>query len=229
MRKLFVMGGGGFAMEPENPLLDQYILSLSEKERPKVCFIGTANGDSEDYRNRFLKAYGELSCEPSFLSLFKPPTRDLGSFINEKDILHVGGGNTKNLLCLWRGWGLDKIIKQAYQRGMILSGMSAGMICWFEQGITDSFGDGLEALECLGFLEGSACPHFDGESERRPAYLSLIKQKRIFGGLALEDGCGALFQNEKLEKCVSSRRSARGFVFDANATERILETEFLGR
>ena len=223
------MGGGGFAMEPDNLLLDRYILSLSPKTTPKICFIGTASGDSERYRDNFYAAYKTLPCEPAHLSLFKPSTRDFASFIGEQDIVHVGGGNTKNLLCLWREWGLDKALLDSYRNGLILTGISAGMICWFEEAITDSFGDRLERLDCVGILRGSACPHFDGEAERKPAYMKLIREEKIRGGLALDDGAGALFIDEKMKECVSSRRNARAFFFETKtAAEKLISVKFLG-
>lgn len=219
MRKAFVMGGGGFAMEPENLKLDRFILSLASKPRPKICFLGTASGDSERYIENFYTAYRTLDCEPTHLALFRPSTRDLAAFIAGQDILHVGGGNTKNLLCLWREWGLDRAIRQAYEAGTVLSGISAGMLCWFEEAVTDSYGDGLEPLKCLGWLKGSACPHFDGEEERRPSYLSMITSGTLQGGLALDDGTGALFLDEKLDSCVSSRPHAGAYLFASGSAE----------
>lgn len=214
-------------MEPENLLLDQYILSLSEKANPKICFIGTASGDSEWYINKFYDAYKTLNCTPTHLSLFKPPTRDFEGFLGEQDIIHVGGGNTKNLLCLWRDWGLDVAIKKNYERGLVLSGMSAGMICWFEATTTDSFG-GLDPIHCLGFLKGSASPHFDGEAERRPKLISLIKSGELMGGIALDDGVGALYIDEKMSECVSSRANAGAYRFETKtAKEEVLAVRML--
>lgn len=228
IRKCFVMGGGGFVMEPDNLLLDHYILSLAEKPKPNICFIGTATGDSDWYIDRFYGAYQKLNCTPTHLSLFRPKTRDLESFVFNQDIIHVGGGNTKNLLCLWKDWGLDQIIKSAYQQGVVLSRLSAGMICWFEEGLTDSFG-GLDPLKCLGFLKGSATPHFDGEPERRAVYLNLIKTNVMQGGLALDDGVGALYKDEALVECVSSRVEAKAYQFKSKtAEEKRLPVRVLG-
>lgn len=230
MEKIFVMGGGGFAMEPENLLLDKYILSLAEKKTPSICFLGTASGDSESYRERFYNSYRTLDCQPTHYSVFKPTTRDLIGFFSSQDIIHVGGGNTKNLLCLWREWGIDKALVAAYKNGTVLTGMSAGMICWFEQGVTDSYGDGLEPLNCLGLLEGSACPHFDGEADRKPSYLKLIKEKKIRGGIALDDGVGALYINGKPTDYVSSRPSAKAYGYESEtANEQVLRPTFLGK
>jgi dipeptidase E len=179
MRQIIALGGGGFSMEPENTLLDTYILKHSGKENPKICFIPTASGDSEDYIQRFYSSFQNQNCRPSHLSLFRPPTRDLENFIMEKDIIYVGDGNTKNLLALWKEWGLDAILKKAWNQGILLAGISAGSICWFEEGVTDSYGEGLEPLSCLGFLKGSNCPHYDGEADRRPAYHNLIREMKI--------------------------------------------------
>jgi peptidase E len=133
------------------------------------------------------------------------------------------------LLCLWQEWELDQVIRDAYRKGLILTGISAGMICWFEEGLTDSFG-GIDPLECLGILKGSASPHFDNESKRRPKYISLIRSGRIRGGLALDDGVGALFSDEELVECVSSRRGAGAYRFESRtAKEEKIPVRYLGR
>lgn len=231
MRQIIALGGGGFSMEPDNLVLDQYILKQSTKDVPKICFIPTASGDSEGYISRFYHSFRKLPCEPSHLSLFKPPTRDLEGFILDKDILYVGGGNTKNLLALWKEWGLDQIIREAWKQGIILSGLSAGSICWYEQGVTDSFGDKLEPINGLGFIKGSHCPHYDGEELRRPAYQKLISSNKLQQGIAADDGVGIHYINESIVNVVSSRPNAKAYdvSFVKNAiVERILETEYLG-
>ncbi|CAM5189670.1 Peptidase E OS=Ureibacillus acetophenoni OX=614649 GN=SAMN05877842_101310 PE=3 SV=1 [Ureibacillus acetophenoni] len=231
MRQIIALGGGGFSMKPDNLALDQYILNQSNKETPKVCFIPTASGDSQNYIEGFYHSFQKLNCEPSRLSLFKPPTRDLESYIIDKDILYVGGGNTKNLLALWKEWELDRIIKKAWQEGVILSGLSAGSICWYQEGVTDSFGDELEPICGLGFISGSHCPHYDGEEDRRPAYHSLISSKQLKSGIAADDGVGIHYINEKIERIISSRPNAKAYQveFDGTIIETELETEFLGK
>lgn len=210
MKQLIAMGGGGFSMEPENPLLDNYILNQVQKEKPKICFVPTASGDSDSYIERFYKAF-KKKAEATHLSLFKPPTRDLRTFLLKQDIIYVGGGSTKNLLVLWREWGLDGILWEAWGKGVVLAGISAGAICWFEQGVTDSYGDGLEPLSCLGFLPGSCCPHYDGEEERRPSYKSFIMNDSILPGYALDDGAAIHFVGTDVVKCISSRNNAYAF------------------
>lgn len=229
MKQIIALGGGGFSMEPENPLLDLYILNQSEKINPKICFIPTASGDSDNYISRFYNFFEKQNCESSHLSLFKPPTRDLESFILEKDIIYVGGGNTKNLLVLWKEWGLDTIIKKAWELGIVLAGISAGSICWFEDGVTDSYGDKLEPIKCLGLLKGSNCPHYDGESKRRPVYQELIARGKIKPGYAADDGVALHYIDQKLNKIVNSRPNAKAYkvYFDKTVKEIELETKFL--
>jgi dipeptidase E len=210
-RHIVAMGGGGFSMEPHNPLLDLYVLKLTEKNKPKVCFIPTASGDSQGYIDRFYKNFNQHQCVPSHLSLFHGQTSDLENFILAQDVLYVGGGNTRNLLTLWKDWGLDKIIRKAYENGTVLAGISAGSLCWFEQGVTDSIPGRLSSLTCLGFLKGSNCPHYDGESNRRPAYHQLMLDKEILPGVATDDGVAAHFINEEVSSYVSSRPDARAY------------------
>ncbi|MBT2662774.1 peptidase E [Bacillus sp. ISL-45] len=231
MRQIIAMGGGGFSMEPENPLLDLYILGQSEIQTPKVCFVPTASGDAENYILRFYKAFEGHKCIPSHLSLFRPPTRDLEDYVMDKEIIYVGGGNTKNLLALWKEWGLDVILRKAWQHGRIMAGVSAGSICWFEEGVTDSFGSGLEPLKTLGFLKGSNCPHYDGEEERRPAYQRFVGSRRIKGGYAADDGAAMHFIDEELIKAVSSRPVAKAYHVcetDGKVQEKEMETIYLG-
>lgn len=230
MRQIIALGGGGFSMEPDNPLIDLYILQQVEKSKPKICFIPTASGDADNYISRYYNFFNQQNCTPSHLSLFNPPTRDLESFILEKDIIYVGGGNTKNLLALWKEWGLDQILRKAWDQGVILAGLSAGSICWFEEGVTDSFGDGLEPIKCLGFLKGSNCPHYDGEIDRKPAYHKLVESKKIQSGIATDDGVAIHYKEQEISKIVSSRPNAKAYrvSFEQKVIEQELLTEFLG-
>jgi dipeptidase E len=198
MRQIIALGGGGFSMEPENPLLDQYILSQTGKSSPKICFVPTASGDSENYISRFYNFFEKQKCTPSHLSLFNPPSNDIEGFILVKDIIYVGGGNTKNLLARWKEWELDIILRKAWNQGTILAGISAGSLCWFEEGVTDSFGDELASIKCLGFLKGSNCPHYDGEKERRPSYHKFILSGVIKNGIATDDGVAIHFLDQEL-------------------------------
>ena len=230
MRQIIAMGGGGFSMEPDNPLLDLYILKQVDKAKPKICFIPTASGDADNYIKRFYDFFNEQDCYPSPLSLFSPPTRDLERFILQQDIIYVGGGNTKNLLALWKEWELDRILKKAWNEGVILAGISAGAICWFDEGVTDSFGDCLEPIKCLGFLNGSCCPHYDGEADRRPAYQQLIVSGKIQAGIALDDGVAVHYKELDVYEVVSSRPDAKAYrvLFEDQVVEIKMPTQFLG-
>ncbi|WDL98445.1 peptidase E [Alicyclobacillus sp. ALC3] len=232
MRQIIAMGGGGFSMAPENLLLDEYVLRQTNTNRPKVCFVPTASGDAESYIERFYAAFQKLDCEPSHLSLFHPPTTDLESFVMEKDVIYVGGGNTKNLLALWRDWGLDSVMRRAWEKGIVMAGVSAGSICWFEEAITDSFGVTLDRLPCLGLLPGSNCPHYDGESERRPTFHRLLQDDRIAPGLAADDGVAFHFVGTELKATVSSRPDARGYrlrLSENGVLEEEIVPEYLGQ
>lgn len=231
MNQIIALGGGGFSMEPENDLLDTYILRQTSAASPKICFIGTASGDADSYIQRFYQFFKQKDCTPSHMSLFKPHTRDIEGFLLDQDIIYVGGGNTKNLLILWKEWGVDRILHKALAKGVVLAGISAGSICWFEEGVTDSYGDGLEPLKALGFLKGSNCPHYDGELERRPSYNSFITSDELSAGYAADDGAALHFIDGKLEKIVCSRPHAAAYFVekvDGKAVERKLETVYLG-
>ncbi len=220
-QQIIALGGGGFSMEPDNPLLDLYILRQCAKERPRICFVGTASGDSQNYIDRFYAAFTRRPCVPAYLSLFDPPTADLRSFVFEQDIIYVGGGNTKSLLALWREWGLDRIFREAWERGIVLAGISAGSICWFEAGLTDSIPGPLTVLPCLGFLSGSNCPHYDGEAERRPSYQQAVASGAIMPGYAADDGVALHFIGGQLARCVSSRPQARAYRLERAGDEAV--------
>lgn len=228
-RQIIALGGGGFSDEPNNPLLDDYILSQSSETKPKICFIGTASGDSQRYIEGFYSCYKKKDCRPSHLSLFSGNTHKIEEFILDQDILFVGGGNTRNLLVLWKEWGLDAIIKKAYAKGTILSGVSAGSICWFEQGLTDSIPNQLNSLNCLGLLAGSNCPHFDAEPERQASYKGKIASGEMNGGIACDDGVGLHYINEKLQRVISSQENKNAYRYEMKGTlmEKIIEPEYL--
>lgn len=228
-KQIVAMGGGGFSMEPDNPLLDEYVLSRCRKPEPVICFLPTASGDSDYLVARFYRAFNQFSCRPKHLSLFRQPV-DLEKEIMESDIIYVGGGNTRNMLAIWKSCGVDQLLARAWARGIVLSGLSAGAICWFEQGHTDSAGT-LGRLDCLGFLKGSCSPHYDGEVERRSSYHRHLEQGLLSDGLALDDGAGALFEGTDLVEIVASRPKARAFQVSAasgGVQEEPLAVRFLG-
>jgi peptidase E len=204
-------------MEPDNPLLDDFILSLASRKPARICFVPTASADSPYNLVKFYRAFSGRAI-PTDLTIFdsvslprRPAyTSELSRFVLEQDIIYVGGGNTANLLSIWRAHGLHRIFRQAWRRGIILCGVSAGMICWFRDGLTDSFG-GLAVLgDGLGFINASACPHYDGEKDRRPAYRNAIKEG-LRGGYAADDGAALHFRGTELFQVVASRPGASAY------------------
>jgi dipeptidase E len=237
-RQIVAMGGGGFSMEPDNPRLDAFVLSLARTERPRVCFVPTASGDSERYVRDFYRAFAAHDCRPADLALFDRTVDDLEAFVLAQHVIYVGGGNTASALGVWRAHGLDRLLARAWEQGTVLTGLSAGMICWFEQSVTDSFcADRLAPLhDGLGLLAGSACPHYDGEAERRPTYRSLVQSGTLSPGYAADDGAALVFEGTELAEVVSSRPDAAAYrvepapgegVGEGVANERRLETRRL--
>ncbi len=226
------MGGGGFSMEPRNRKLDDFVLSLVRRERrPRVCFVGTASGDSDWYIRRFHESFPPSRAAAIHLSLFDRKVSDLKKFVMDQDVIYVGGGNSANMLAVWCLHGLDKALRAAWNAGVVMAGISAGAICWFEDGLTDSFGMPFRALDDgLGFVRGACCPHYDGEKERRPVLLRLIK-RGFPSTLALDDGAAAHFVGRRLEEIVSSRPKARAMRVELSngaVVERLLPVRYLG-
>ena len=215
---IVALGGGGFSMEPENPRLDHYVLSLARRSPPKVCFVPTASGDADNYIVRFYDAFTVDRCLPSHLRLFSRKIQDLREFILGQDIVYVGGGATAYLLATWRLAGLDGILREAWERGVVLSGVSAGAVCWFEAGMTDSFGRPLRPLrEGLGLLTGSFCPHYDGEKDRRASYQAAVAEGAVPPGIAADDGVALVYRDAELFEIVSSRPAARAWRVERTA------------
>ena len=231
------MGGGGFSMETEDSLLDDHILAIARdkrgRDRPRVCFIPTASGDAVGYIAKFYSALARKT-EAAHLALFERIVDDIDAFLLEQDVIYVGGGNTANMLAVWRVHGVDRALRRAWEAGIILTGLSAGSICWFEGGTTDSYGMGLTGLtDALGFLPGSHSPHYDGEAARRPTYHGLVAAGILPDGYAADDGAALVFAGTDLVEAVSSRPEARAYRVErapgGGAIERVLPTRYLGR
>ncbi|MEZ6050101.1 MAG: peptidase E [Planctomycetaceae bacterium] len=190
-----IVAMGGLSHERDNGPLLEYCLKLADTSRPKVGFIATASGDAPTYVQRFDEIVAGLTCEPSHLPLFAR-TPDVSEWVKAQDVILVGGGNTKSMLAVWREWNLPALLRDAWDGGTVLCGWSAGAICWFEQGVTDSYAGRLESLKCLGFLPGSCCPHYNGEADRRPAYHRLLSEGRIPSGIAIDDCVGVHFVDQ---------------------------------
>jgi dipeptidase E len=228
-RQIISIGGGGFYRDAENLELEKYVIRQSSAESPRVAFVPTASGEPDHYVSSFYSAFLKLGCRPAVLTFFKR-TPDLRAFLLDQDVIYVGGGNTKSLLAIWRDWGVAEILREAWESGIVLTGVSAGAICWFEQGLTDSFADGLRPLECLGFLPGSCCPHYDGEAQRRPSYHRLLASGEISAGVAIEDWTGVHFKGSEIHRVISSKRGARAYSMRAvygSVQEVPLPGEFL--
>jgi dipeptidase E len=226
------MGGGGFTMEPTNPLLDEYVLTLTRSREPRILFLPTASGDTTTQINAFYARFGGRACVPTHLSLFRlgDIERSLEEIVLEQDIVYVGGGSMRNLLAIWRAHELDRLLTRAWQRGIVLAGLSAGAMCWFEGGVTCSSGSP-QPIVGLGLLAGSLTVHADGEPERLPAWLTSVREGTLPGGWAADDGVGLLFRGQHLERLVSSRPGASAQRVDAIAGELVrhrLEPELLG-
>jgi dipeptidase E len=230
-RTIVAMGGGGFSMEPNNPLLDDFILSLAGSDRPRICFLPTASGDADAYVVKFYSAFAGRA-EASHLPLFNRTASDLGGVLLGQQVIYVGGGNTENMLAIWRTHGVDRILRDAWENGVVLAGLSAGSICWFEAGTTDSFGPDLAVLtDGLGLLPGSHCPHYDGEPQRRPSYHRLVAEGRLPAGYAADDGAALVFDGTELREVVASRPDATAYrveALDGVARETRLPARYLG-
>ena len=218
-------------MEPDNGLLDKYILNLALKEKPKICFFGTASNDGAEYREMFYKFFNEQNCEPTHFSFLELP-ENIEKLILSQDIIHVGGGNTRFIMETWKKHGVDKIMKKAWESGVILTGMSAGAICWFEDGITNPSPGVLTRLECTGILKGSFCPHYDERAELRSAFHNLILNGVLKEGYGAEDGAAVHFIDNEPIRVITSRPDAKCFKIKKvknKITEVPMETVYLGK
>ncbi len=203
-------GGGGGTQEQAQLLVD-YVVDLTGKPRPRVCFVPTAVGDASEAIVRFYEGAHRARGDLSHVTFHPWPRPDLREHVLAQDVLVVSGGNTANLLAIWRVHGFDRIVREAWEAGVVLTGGSAGMICWYEASVTDSFGPQLEGLhDGLGFLAGSACPHYDGEERRRPRYRELV-DGGFPAGIAADDGVAIRYQGTELAEVVACRPGAHAY------------------
>jgi len=228
--QIVAFGGGGFSMEAGNPLLDDYVLSLSRSERPKVCFVPTASGDADHYIVRFYRAFSPAICEPSHVSLFRRDRGggidcDIASHLLEQDLIYVGGGSVISLLGVWRAHGLDETLAECWRRGIVLCGLSAGSLCWFEEAIS-AFHGRPSRQEGLGLLPYSNCVHLNDEA-RRAAFREEIAAGNICPGYGAEDGAALHFVGTRLAEVVASRPGVRAYRVDERG-EAPLAARYLG-
>jgi peptidase E len=226
-RHIVALGGGGFSDVDPSPI-DDYVLDIAGTEHPKVCFLATATGDDARYVVRF---YERLSprARPSHLSLFATPLPDVRGLLFDQDVIYVGGGSTSSMLGVWRAHRVDRMLRELWEGGTVLCGVSAGGMCWFEGGVTDSVGPGLGALtDGLAMLAGSFCPHLDSEPGRRATFHDLVADGALPGGYALDDGIALHFTGSELTEVVSERRGASAFKVES-VEGRIVETPIAAR
>jgi dipeptidase E len=206
-KQIVALGGGGFWLD-ESPLLDDFLLEVVARTRPKVCFLGTASGDAERYVRRFYEEFGKRDCRVSHFPLFSAAPAPLREHLLEQDLIYVGGGMTASMLVLWRFHGVDGVLRDAWRNGTVLAGASAGAICWFEDGLTASLGGAPAPLgDGLGLLPGSFCPHYRDEEERTQTYRSLVGGS-LRGGIGASDDTAVLFHGAEVAEVVSTRRNA---------------------
>jgi peptidase E len=229
---ILAMGGGGFTSQPGDPELDELVLELSGRREPRILFLPTASGDPNEQIAAFHSTYGRRAALATVLSLFRRhgDPRSLREIVLAHDVVYVGGGSLRNLLAIWQAHGLDVVLREAWQRGIVLAGLSAGAMCWFEGGCTKSFGPP-EVNGGLGFLPGSLSVHADGEPERLPVWLEGVRTGALPGGWAADDGVGLVFRGTELERVVSARPGTTALRVDAVGGELVrkrLTPELLG-
>ncbi len=233
--QIVAFGGGGFSQEAGNPLLDDYVLSLTGERRPKVCFLPTASGDADHYVVRFYRHFARIA-ETSHISLFRRDRgagaveADLTAHLLEQDLIYVGGGSVISLLGAWQAHGLDLALTRAWRAGVVLCGLSAGSLCWFDEVVTAFHGEP-RIVGGLGLLPHSNCVHYDKEPERREEYLRFVGDG-MRAGYAADDGAALHFRGTKLHRVVSSRPAAKAYRVAPTLTGEVVEVglpaEYLG-
>lgn len=228
-QRILAIGGASLRPSSTDWPLHQYLLDLSGMERPRICFLGTASGEDSGDLAGFYATFARRA-EASHLDLFGRRIDDVGVFLLEQDVIYVGGGNTANMLAIWRVHGVDRALRAAWEQGVVLAGWSAGAICWFEGGPTDSFGPDLGPLkDGLKLLPGSFCPHYDSESLRRPRYEELVASGALPDGFAADDGVGLLFEGRNLSEAVASLPGQHAYRVERRRGNSVEETHVRAR
>jgi dipeptidase E len=227
LRKILIAGGGF------NTPFIRYMAELTGKARPKICYLPTASADSATGTLAFFRNCAPLDVEPSMQESFIASTRQSRSWEEvflSVDAIVVSGGNTLNQQAIWKAQGIDVVLREAWDRGIVLGGASAGSLCWFEEGTTDSRPKELSIVQCLGFLQGSHAPHYDAEPGRRPQYERLIGSGQMKPGYACDNDAGLYFQDNAVRRVVASRAGARCYhvrLVDGKLVEQVLEPELI--
>lgn len=224
--QIVALGGGGFSMEKDGSILDDYVLSVTGARRPRICFLPTASGDADHYVVRFYRRFS-MHCEASHLSLFRRDQGghgvedDLASHLLGQDLIYVGGGNVVSMLGVWHAHGLDDILRKAWREGVVLCGPSAGSLCWFEEALS-AFHGPPRRIRGLGLLPYSNCVHYNAEPARRAEYHSLVSDGML-PGFAVDDGVALHFKNTELARVVSSRAGGSSYHVE-QVGDQIIET-----
>lgn len=224
--RIVAMGGGGFSSGYEDEALDLFALSLTRRSVPRICLLPTAGGDAEGQIGRFYSFFNGHSCDPSHVSLFRLAESrvNLREHLMAQDLIYVGGGSLLNLMAIWRAHGLDEVLRDAWQAGVVLCGLSAGSMCWFEHGITTSTG-GPTTATGLGFLRGSNSVHWSSQPARRTAYREAIAAGDLPPGYGVDDGAALVFKGRRLHEVVAARPGAGAFRVERDEAREATETE----
>lgn len=230
---ILACGGGGFGWAGRLTPLERYALDLAGASVPRVCYVPTASGDNAGGVKLFYEVFRAPAFVPSHLTLFSQPSvDDIAGHLAEQDLVWVGGGSSANLLAVWEVHGVGEAMRAAWRRGTVLAGASAGSICWFTGGPTDSYGPELRPLTTgLGFIDASNCPHYDSEARRRPTYHALVGDGTLPGGWAADDGVGLHFEGTMFAGAVADRPGAAAYRVDradGGATEEVVVPRTLG-
>jgi peptidase E len=227
-RKILIAGGGF------QTAFIRYMAELTGKTRPRICYLPTASADSAESKLNFYAYCAPLDVEPHVQGVFiesLSQTKGWDEVLLSMDGIVVSGGNTLNQQAIWAAQGIDLVLREAWNRGIVLGGASAGSLCWFEEGTSDSRPKALSVVHCLGFLPGSHSPHYDAEPGRRPLYHELIGSGKLKPGYACDNDAGIYFEDTKLKRVVSTRDGAKAYyvsVLDGRVAEVALEPERIG-
>ena len=226
-RKILIAGGGF------NTAFIRYMAQLTGKPRPKLLYLPTASADSANGVITWYRNCAPLNVEPSHQNSFIASTsqpRSWEEVFLSVDGIVCSGGNTLNQQAIWKAQGIDLVLRQAWDRGIVLGGASAGSLCWFEEGTTDSRPKELTIVQGLGFLKGSHSPHYDAEKDRRPSYQKLIAAGQLKPGYACDNNAGIYFEDNDVKRVVTSRAGAKVYyvsVVNGKVVERVLEPEMI--
>jgi peptidase E len=228
-RHIVAIGGGSLSDDRKQQQIERYILALTGKAEPRICYVPTASGDSASGTVAFYSVFSSDRCRPSHLFLFNRRVEDLREFLLSQDVIYVGGGNTAALLAVWRQQGVDALMREAWEQGIILCGSSAGANCWHEASTTDSFGPTLAPLlDGLGFVPGSFSPHYDVEPQRRPLFRAAVAAGEMPPGIACDNCVAVHYQGVQIVEFISAKPEARAWRVD-RTPEGSTEAEIVPR